>query len=205
MSPRTSISTHQTLRTALALAVVVVATGACPREIEGAGPGGASEWRRVDAGPTLTRGGLDADRQDEFRRLGAEKRVKRMQAAFVVEAEQSCKTDDECVVVPWHCCPCEHGGKLTAVNRTQLPHVIQRRVAVCPEYTCPTVVSDDPTCGATAAKCVKDQCVVDAPAAAPEGAPKGVDVAPIPDDGAKGDAPTGGAAKGDAPTEAPAP
>jgi len=202
MSPRTSTSSHNTLATSLLVVVVALGASACPREIEGAG--GASEWRKVDAGPTLLRAGIDAARQEEFRRLGAEKLVKRMQAVFVVESEQACKTDDECVVTPWHCCPCEHGGKLVGVNRTQIPNVVQRRVAVCPEYTCPTVVSDDPTCGATSAKCVKGQCVVDAPAVAPGAAPKGVDVEAIPDDGAK-DAPKGDAKGAGAPTGAPTP
>jgi hypothetical protein len=164
--------TEFTIALTFFLAVLV----GCPKELGG---GGGSEWRKVDAGPSLTRPKVDPKLQERFKREVAEKHVKRMQAALINAEEQTCKADADCALTPFHCCPCEQGGKLVAVNRVSVPQVVQRRSAVCPDYTCPQVVSSDATCAATQAVCRGGQCVPDVPADAQ--APAGLGVETIPD------------------------
>lgn len=157
------------------LAILVV-TG-CPKQV--APDGTDARWRTVDAGPTANQRGVDLELQERLRREKAARDVERMRAVFVVDGERACKKDDDCTVAPFHCCGCERGGKLVGVARTQVPMIAQRRAALCRDYACPQMVSTDPTCSATKAKCAGGLCVVDVPA---DAATPGIDVAPIPDE-----------------------
>lgn len=164
----------------IALTLLLVVLVGCPKELAGAGGGGRDEWRTVDAGPTIKKPRIDPALQERFRREVAEKHVKKMQAALTMPDEQKCASDAECTLTPFHCCPCEHSGKLVAVNRTAVPQIVQRRSAVCPDYVCAQVVSDDASCAATRAVCREGMCVPDVPADAKKA--DGVGVETIPDE-----------------------
>jgi hypothetical protein len=164
----------------IALTLLLTVLVGCPKELAGAGGSSGNEWRKVDAGPTISKPRVDPKLQERFKREVAEKHVKKMQAALTTPDEQVCKADADCTLTPYHCCPCEHGGKLVAVNRTAVPQIVQRRSAVCPDYVCTQMVSTDSSCAATRAVCREGKCIPDVPADAAKA--DGVGVETIPDD-----------------------
>lgn len=170
------------MRPLLSLSFVVLALAplaGCPKPLVA-----EESWQPVEGAPT-TRSSISDEQRKEVQRIALEGRVRKMRAALVSEAEAQCTKDDDCELTAFHCCNCASGGRMAAVNKEKLPELLQRRGIVCQEYACAQVVSDDPTCSATAAVCREGKCVPEVPDSAK--APAGVDVEPIPDEPAPGE------------------
>jgi hypothetical protein len=147
------------LSTLLTLPVLVVVFAACPKPLAGGDP---VVWTKVEGAPA-TRSLFDDVQREQADVYKQRAHVNKMRAAFVQADEGLCKTDDECVLTPMHCCTCAAGGKTAAAHKDKLPTVLRRRGQACEDYTCAQVVSSDPTCEATRAVCRAGKCVPDVP------------------------------------------
>ena len=152
------------------LTLVGSVCSACPKERPE-----PERWRRVAQAqdPALV------ERQKRVRAERNKRKMRRLQDALIKEADRACTKDADCTLVPYHCCSCTHGGKMSAVNNEKLPGLIRRRTAGCEEAVCPAVVSTDPSCSAKTARCAEGICV---PVVDNDGAVQGVGVEEIAED-----------------------
>lgn len=70
-----------------------------------------------------------------------------------------CKADKDCVTVPDGCCGCEAGGKQRAIPVRARKADEKDRAAKCKETMCAAVMSQDPSCTATAV-CKEGTCAL---------------------------------------------
>lgn len=68
-----------------------------------------------------------------------------------------CAADADCVMVPADCCGCSAGGKQRALPRSEEARDRREREQRCRDTLCPQVLSNDPSCRATA-RCVAGRC-----------------------------------------------
>lgn len=157
---------------AVMLPLLTLASLGCSKANEG-------EWVPVENTATSASSPEEEQRREEVFRIAMEARVNKMRAALIRPEEATCTRDEECELTDFHCCNCTAGGRMAAVRADALPDVLKRRGITCPEYACPQVVSDDPTCAAERAVCREGKCVPDvSPSATP---PAGIGVEPIPE------------------------
>jgi|GEM_PF-2146471 len=171
----------------LTLCLCVVATTGCPESTsaDGKGKGGApAQWQKVNVDVPdeirKERQARQAEREKALaktKRMKAKAHVERMRGMFVTDDERACLSDGDCTLTNTHCCSCNNGGTMAAINQTRLTGLLQRRMSGCESMACPQKVSDDATCSATTAVCVKGRCEVNVPASAKK--PSGIGVEPI--------------------------
>ena len=77
----------------------------------------------------------------------------------VLAAEKVCDVDSDCVLVSAGCCPCSAAGRNEAINTKYRQALQARRTQTCKEILCAQMISQDPSCQATGAKCDKGQCL----------------------------------------------
>jgi hypothetical protein len=79
--------------------------------------------------------------------IGAQaKRSRKGKAADAPAAGVDCKVDDDCVLVPDDCCPCEQGGKQHAIGKKQKDAYEKARHKRCGDTQCIEMMSTDPSC-----------------------------------------------------------
>jgi len=135
-------------------------------------------WKKVDTGVKRSTN-VSPEELERMKADKAKRHVQQMRDAFVLDTEETCKSDADCVVTTEHCCTCPQGGRKVGVNREKLPDVIRRRAVLCGDYQCTQVVSADESCEAELSRCNAGRCEVVLPEK--KAAPEGVGVEPIED------------------------
>jgi hypothetical protein len=81
-------------------------------------------------------------------------------AAAKKGAAAACKVDSDCFLVPDDCCGCTGGGKQKALSKKDRAGSERARQARCADTLCAEVMSQDPSCTATAAICKEGKCTL---------------------------------------------
>lgn len=79
----------------------------------------------------------------------------------VFSYEQRCESDSDCALFQAGCCGCSQGGKAVGINRRFISEAQKRVRQTCSDVFCMQVISQDESCSATRAACVKGQCEVE--------------------------------------------
>jgi hypothetical protein len=74
-------------------------------------------------------------------------------------AGAACKVDSECVLVPADCCGCTGGGKQKAILQKEKASYKRALQSRCTDTLCPSVMSQDASCAATAV-CKEGKCTL---------------------------------------------